>query len=93
MIIGSFQIHLHLPMSHSLKEKRGYIKGMIQKLIRKYNVSMSEIDNHDDWQYATLGMATVSNDKSIIENTFRKVLDEIEATDGIELETYLEEYL
>ena len=66
---------------------------MVQKLIRKYNISMAEIDNLDDWQYATLGMVTVSNDKSIVENTFRKVLDEIEAGDGIELETYLEEYL
>jgi len=93
MIIGAFQIHLHLPMSHSLKDKRGYIKGMVQKLVRKYNISMSEIDNHDDWQYSTLGMVTVSNNKTVVENTLRKVLDEIEDTDGIELETYLEEYL
>jgi uncharacterized protein YlxP (DUF503 family) len=93
MVIGAFQIHLHLPMSHSLKEKRGYIKGMVQKLIRKYNVSMAEIDNLDDWQYATLGMVMVSNNKTIIENTFQKVLDDIELANGIELETYLEEYL
>ena len=80
-------------MAHSLKEKRGFLKGTIQKISKKYNVSISEIDGHDDWNNVTLGLACVSNEKRIIESTFRKVLDELEAANGLVLETYEEEYL
>jgi hypothetical protein len=79
-------------MAHSLKEKRGYLKGTITRLGKKYNISIAEIDSQDNWQSAVLGVTCVSNNKSIIESTFRKVLDEIEAVSGIELETYEEEY-
>jgi len=92
MIIGTFQIHLRLPMANSLKEKRGYLKGTIRRLGKKYNISIAEIDNHDHWHSAVIGISCVSNDKSVIENTLRKVLDEIESVSGIELETYEEEY-
>lgn len=93
LIIGAFQIHLRIPLAHSLKDKRSYLKGTIQRLGRKFNISISEIDNQDNWHEATVGIACVSNEKSIIESTFRKVLDEIELVDGIELEAYEEEYL
>jgi uncharacterized protein YlxP (DUF503 family) len=93
MIIGVFQVHIRLPMAHSLKEKRGYLKGTIQKLRKKYNVSISEIDGLDNWQSATLGLSSVSNEKKIIESTFRKLIDDLEMTNGIEIEAYEEEYL
>ena len=93
MKIGRFQIVVRIPMANSLKDKRGYIKGMIHKLTRKYNVSIAEVGDNDDWNRAILGMVSVSNEKKMLENTLRKILDEIESIDGLELESYNEEYL
>ncbi len=92
MIVGVFHIHVRIPMAHSLKDKRGVLKGTIQRLARKFNVSIAEIDDHDSWNNATLGVSCVSNEKRIVESTIRRMLDEIEMVDGLELESHEEEY-
>ena len=93
MKIGVFQIYIRIPMANSLKEKRSYLKGTIQRFSKKYNVSIAEVDHQDDWNNATLGVVCVSNEKKILENILRKILDDIETIDGLELESYDEEYL
>ncbi len=93
MIVGVFHIHVRIPMARSLKDKRGVLKGTIQKFMRKHNVSIAEIDGHDNWNDATLGVSCVSNEKRIVESTLRVILDELETVDGLELESYDEEYL
>ena len=93
MIIGVFQIHVRISMAQSLKDKRGVLKGTVQRISKKYNVSISEVDGHDKWQEATLGLSCVSNEQRIIESTFRKILDDIEKVDGLELDAYEEEYI
>jgi uncharacterized protein YlxP (DUF503 family) len=79
-------------MAHSLKDKRGVLKGTIQKLARKFNVSIAEVDGNDSWNKATLGVSCVSNEKRIVESTIRRMLDEIEMVDGLELDSHEEEY-
>ncbi|MFH1514058.1 MAG: DUF503 domain-containing protein [bacterium] len=92
MIIGVFHIHVRISMAQSLKDKRGVLKGTLQRISKKYNVSIAEVDGHDRWQEATLGVSCVSNERRIIESSFRKILDDLEKVDGLELEAYDEEY-
>lgn len=66
-------MELYLPEAHSLKEKRGVIKSIIQRIRNKFNVSVCEADHHDIWKSATIGMAAVSNDKDVIEQTFSAI--------------------
>ncbi len=46
-MLGSLTVHLHLPTSASLKEKRGRIKPLMNRLRREFNVSVAEMDLQD----------------------------------------------
>ncbi len=72
-MVGICTIEIHIPGSDSLKNKRRVIKSIIQRIRNKYNVSVSEIDEQDIWQRATLGIACISNDKNIIHKTFSHI--------------------
>ncbi|HEY3374249.1 MAG TPA: DUF503 domain-containing protein [Candidatus Aquicultor sp.] len=60
MVVGLLEIELFLPNANSLKDKRQVVKSIIGKVDSKFNVSISEVDNHDLWQRATIGIAHVS---------------------------------
>jgi uncharacterized protein len=61
MVIGVCQISLHLPDCHSLKEKRQIVKSLIARVHNQFEVAIAEVQDHDRWQIATLGMSCVSN--------------------------------
>jgi uncharacterized protein YlxP (DUF503 family) len=74
MHVGICQIELRLPENHSLKGKRQVIKSIITRVQNKFNVSVAEVDNHNLWQLATLGVACVSNHRSHADETLANVV-------------------
>lgn len=60
MIVGICMIELHLPGVASLKAKRSIVKGLTARLHREFNVSCAEIDRHDVWKSAVVGVAIMS---------------------------------
>ena len=66
--------HLHLPVSHSLKDKRRVIKGLKDRIRNRFNVSIAEVDYQEKWQRSTLAAVWVSTDGS---NTDR-MIDELD---------------
>jgi uncharacterized protein YlxP (DUF503 family) len=62
MIIGACRIRLHLPESHSLKEKRKVVRSLVERLRSRFNLSVAEVDEQDRWQIAVLGLASASLD-------------------------------
>jgi uncharacterized protein YlxP (DUF503 family) len=60
MVIGSCSIELRLPGNGSLKDKRRTLKSVIARLHNEFNVAVAEVDGHDSWTMATLGVACVS---------------------------------
>jgi uncharacterized protein YlxP (DUF503 family) len=61
MIIGVCEITVHLPESHSLKEKRQVIKSIMGRVRHHFEVAIAEVDENDRWQIAKLGISCVSN--------------------------------
>ncbi len=62
MIVTSCLIKLHLPESHSLKDKRAVVRSLLKKLRQRLNVSVVELDARDLWQTAVLGAAVAARD-------------------------------
>jgi len=62
MHIGVCQIEMHIPESHSLKDKRHVVKSIISQVRNKFEISIAEVEHQDNWQIASLGIAYVSND-------------------------------
>jgi uncharacterized protein len=87
MFIGVARFELFIPDSSSLKDKRHVLRGAIDGVRKKFNVSISEVEYQDLWQRAALGVACTA--ESI--GHCRKVLQEVEkaigraAIDGAEI--------
>lgn len=75
MMIGSLVMQIHIHDAGSLKEKRMVIRSIKEKLRSKFNVSVSEVDNQDLWQLATVAVVTVAPDKKQVENILQNVIN------------------
>jgi len=53
---------LHVHGSQSLKEKRGVVRSINQRLRNRFNVSVAEVGGQDTWQRAELLLAVASGD-------------------------------
>lgn len=71
--IGVLILELRLDESHSLKDKRHYVKSLKDRLRGKFNVSVAEIDYQDLWQRGLIAVATVSSDQSHAEQVLQNV--------------------
>ncbi len=60
--VGVLTLELRLENSHSLKDKRHVVRSLKDRLRRKFNVAVAEIDYQDLWQRAALAAVTVSSD-------------------------------
>ena len=75
MNVGVCRVKLRLPGNLSLKGKRQVLKSVTTRVGSKFNVSVAEIDDHDLWQLATLGICCVSNNKRHTNEVLSKVVD------------------
>jgi uncharacterized protein YlxP (DUF503 family) len=75
MNVGVCRISLRLPENLSLKGKRQVLKSIITRVGNKFSVSIAEVDDHDSWQLATLGICCVSNNKRYTNEVLSKVVD------------------
>lgn len=79
MHIGTLTIVVRMHDTESLKDKRQIIKSVIETTRQKFNISIAEVDDLDQWRKATLGVAFVSNDKQHVNRVLDKVLDTLES--------------
>ena len=63
MYIGIAAFELHIESAQSLKDKRMVVRSMRDRLRRKFQVSVAEVDLNDLHQRARLGVAVVSNSR------------------------------
>ena len=78
MIIAVLKVDFYLHGVSSLKEKRIIIRSIKDRLNKKFNVSLAELDFQDKWQRAQLGIVQVGNDYRYLEqnmNAIFKILD------------------
>lgn len=82
MYIGICKITLHLHGSQNLKNKRRIVNSVRDRLQKQFPIAIAEVDHYDLWQLATLGLACVSNDSKIIQQTLSKIMAYLESITG-----------
>ena len=85
MIVGLCTVELHFPEAQSLKSKRKILVSLKTKLQNRFNISIAEIDESHLWQKAILGIASVANETSRVNQTLDHVLNDIRANPSLEL--------
>ena len=85
MTIGLCRIALYLPDCGSLKNKRSVLKSLIARIRQKFNVSVSELEDHDLWQKSVIGVAVVTNDSGYADQVLAKVVELVESEWRVQL--------
>ncbi len=75
MIVGLLSIQIHLHGVNSLKQKRGIVKSLVERLRNKFNASVSEVEAHDSHRLAVIGISVVSNETSFVDRQLDTILN------------------
>ena len=77
MVVALLSLELHIAAARSLKDKRMVLRGVKDRL-RRFNVSVAELEHQDLWQRAELGIVTIAGSEALAERELQGVVDEIE---------------
>ena len=66
-VFAMLVFEIHLPAARSLKEKRKTVKSLVERLHKRFRVSVAETDHHDLHQRAEIGVAVVEGSPARLE--------------------------
>jgi uncharacterized protein len=85
MPIGVLTLEIHIADARSLKDKRQVLRSLKDRLRRRFNVAIAELDGQDTWQRSVVGVVTISADHRHLEESLDKVANESEQLLGRDL--------
>ncbi|NLY10538.1 MAG: DUF503 domain-containing protein [Firmicutes bacterium] len=85
MTVGTGLLTLYFHGVQSLKEKRSILKSVLMRARNKFNAAIAEIDDHDLWQKATVGIAVIANSSVQAEKELRNIIRFIESDPRLEV--------
>ena len=83
MFVGLLVLELQLPGCDTLKEKRHRLKGVIERVRSKFNISASEVGRLDAHQSAQVAVSMVNSDRRLIEQVLSRVEEFFANGDGL----------
>ncbi len=67
MWIAALRLHLLIPGARSLKDRRQAVRSLKERLKGRFDAACAEVGDVNSWNRAFLGIALVSNDKSVLQ--------------------------
>ena len=90
MVVALLTVELYIPYAASLKDKRAVLRRLKDRL-KKFNVSVAEVEHHDLWQRAGLGFVAISTTVATVERELMMLVNELERIEpGLITRTELE---
>lgn len=86
--VGTLEVRMMIREARTLKDKRQVVSSIKDRLKNHFNLSVAEVDDLDDRQVASLGMAMVSNEKSHLRKALTQVLAALRSHPVAELLDY-----
>ncbi|HLE01975.1 MAG TPA: DUF503 domain-containing protein [Dehalococcoidia bacterium] len=72
-----------------MKDKRRIVKSILERVHQRFNVAAAEVDEHDHWQVARLGICCISTEAKHADQIMARVLAFIqEDSRGLPLTDY-----
>ena len=88
MVIAVLSLNLFIADSNSLKAKRMILHSLKSRLRNKFNIAISEVDQHDKWQKCGLAIVGVNNNRRYIDGQFSKIINFIESFHQVTIVDY-----
>jgi uncharacterized protein len=89
MVVGTLRLMLHLPAADSLKAKRSVVNRVKERVRSRFNASIAEVSDQDLWQRATLGVAVVGEEQSVLDRVLHDILSVVEREDRLTVLDYI----
>lgn len=78
--VGVVSLELQIPGARSLKDKRRAVKSLIDRVHRRFRVSIAETDYHDLHQRSEISIAVITHDGGELERILdglRSIAEEV----------------
>jgi uncharacterized protein YlxP (DUF503 family) len=79
MVVGTLRVRLLLREARTLKDKRQVLQSIKDRLRQSFNVSVAEIEGHDNPRMIVLGLAMVCNEAHPIKQTLGEIVNALKA--------------
>jgi uncharacterized protein len=93
MPVGLLTLELHIPEAHSLKDKRQIVRSLKDRLRKRFNVAVAEMEYQDVWSRAIIGVVTLSTAEQHVEESLQLVLQEADRELGRMLVNHVVDFL
>jgi hypothetical protein len=93
MILGILTVDLEIDHAKSLKDKRAVLNRVKDRVRKKFNVSIAEIEGNEVWNYACLGVVIVSNEQRFCNQVLSKVVELMDEIRDCELGEFCMEFI
>ncbi len=78
MVVGAALVEIHVHASQSLKQKRGVVRSIQQRLRNEFNISVSEVGGQGTWQRAVLGMSAAGSEAPQVKKVLQRAIRFVE---------------
>ena len=78
MTVGLLLLELHIPGSRSLKDKRRALTSLTERLRRRFNASLCEVEHRDKWQHSRIAVTVVNTQSRVAESTLQRITEFVE---------------
>ncbi|MFN4196501.1 MAG: DUF503 domain-containing protein [Caldimicrobium sp.] len=86
MVVGIIKMELYIPEPNSLKAKRQILHSLIQKIEANFKrISLAEVDGHDLWQNAILGISIVGKNKKFVDTKINNLIEFIQKEGSLDI--------
>ena len=85
LFLGLLTVDLILNASSSLKDKRRIVKGVIERMKARLDVSVAEVGFQDVQNRAAIAVACVGSDRGYVEWTLERAREIAESREGAEV--------
>ena len=75
-IVGLLHLKFRIAQATRLKDKRRVLKSFKERLANRNNVSVAEVDYHDNHRMAVLAVAMVAGDRQFVESALQKIVNQ-----------------
>ena len=78
MIVGAAIVEIRIHGSRSLKQRRGVVRSITQRVSNRYNLSIAEVGGQNTWQRAELGLCSAGTDRQRVRSLIESAVAFIE---------------
>ncbi len=72
------EISLFLPYCSNLKEKRKIILSIVERIRKRFNISIAEVDEQQLWQRCSLGFSAVTSKHAEIDSIIEAIYSSLD---------------